>query len=156
MSSKGGWVLAAQALEGNPYDGHTLQSTMDRIFATSGVEPEHAYVDMGYRGHDYEGECQIHVGRRRRGSIAKSLWRWMKRRAAIEPSIGHLKEHRRMERCRLKGTEGDKVNAVLSAAGMNFSKLLTLLGALSSFLLERFVALFASRSPRETIAATAG
>src|SRR5918995_71742 len=130
-SSKGGWVLAAQALEGNPYDGHTLQSTMDRIVARSGVEPEHAYVDMGYRGHDYEGECQIHVGRRRRGSIAKrSLWRWMKRRAAIEPSIGHLQEHRRMERCRLKGTEGDKVNAVLSAAGMNFSKLLTLLGAL--------------------------
>jgi transposase, IS5 family len=84
------------------------------------------------------------------------VWRWMKRRAAIEPSIGHLKEHRRMERCRLKGTEGDKVNAVLSAAGMNFSKLLTLLGALWSFLLERFVALFASRSPRETIAATAG
>ena len=31
VSSKGGWVLAAQALEGNPYDGHTLQSTMDRI-----------------------------------------------------------------------------------------------------------------------------
>ena len=91
------------ALEGNPYDGHTLQSTMDRIVATSGVEPEHAYVDMGYRGHDYEGECQIHVGRRRRGSIAKSLWRWMRRRAAIEPSIGHLKEHRRMERCRLRG-----------------------------------------------------
>ena len=90
----------------------------------AGSNPSTSIVDMGYRGHDYEGECQIHVGRRRRGSIAKSLWRWMKRRAAIEPSIGHLKEHRRMERCRLKGTEGDKVNAVLSAAGMNFSKLL--------------------------------
>src|SRR5215203_4343412 len=156
VSSKGGWVLAAQALEGNPYDGHTLQDTMDRILSITGTEPEHAYVDTGYRGNDYEGECQIHVGRRRRGSIAKSLWRWMKRRAAIEPSIGHLKEHRRMERCRLKGTEGDKVNAFLSAAGMNFSKLLTLLGALWSFLPERFVALCASRSPRETIAATAG
>ena len=56
----------------------------------------------------------------------------------------------------LKGTEGDKVNAVLSAAAMNFSKLLTLLGALWSYFLERFVALFASRSPRETIAPTAG
>lgn len=61
-----------------------------------------------------------------------------------------------MERCQLKGTEGDKVNAVLSAAGMNFSKLLAALGALWSFLLERFVALFASRSPRGNIAATAG
>ena len=82
----------------------------------------------------------------------------MKRRAAIEPSIGHLS--RSTGGCRGAGSQGDalgdKVNAVLSAAGMNFSKLLTLLGALWSFLLERFVALFASRSPRETIAATAG
>jgi IS5 family transposase len=54
----------------------------------------------------------------------------MRRRAAIEPSIGHLKEDRRMERCRLKGAEGDKINAVLSAAAMNFSKLLAALGAL--------------------------
>lgn len=156
VSSKGGWVLAAEALEGNPYDGHTLQSTVDRIVARSGTEPEHVYVDMGYRGHDYEGGCEIHVGRRRRGQVAKSLWRWMKRRAAIEPTIGHLKEDRRMERCRLKGTEGDKVNAVLSAAAMNFSKLLLALGALLSFLLTRLVARFAPRSPRRIPAAAAG
>lgn len=156
VTSKGGWVLAARALEGNPYDGHTLQSTMDWIVAPSGIEPEHVYCDMSYRGHDYEGGCEVHVGRRRRGSIPKALWRWMKRRAAIEPTIGHLKEERRMERCRLKGAEGDKINAVLSAAGMNFSKLLAALGALWSFLLERSVALFAPRSPRGTIAATTG
>ena len=129
---------------------------MDRIVATNGTEPEHVYCDMGYRGHDYEGECEVHVGRRKRGSIAKSLWRWMRRRAAIEPSIGHLKEDRRMERCRLKGTLGDKVNAVLSAAGMNFSKLLAALGALLSFLLTRLVVRFALRSPRRILAAAAG
>ena len=133
VTSKGGWIVAAQALEGNPYDGHTLQGTMDRMVATSGAEPEYAYVDMGYRGHDYEGGCQVHVGRRGRESIPKALWRWMRRRAAIEPSIGHLKEDRRMERCRLKGTLGDKFNAILSAAGMNFAKLLAALGALLSF-----------------------
>lgn len=80
----------------------------------------------------------------------------MKRRAAIEPSIGHLKEDRRMERCRLKGTLGDKVNAVLSAAGMNFSKLLAALGALLSFLVARFVGPVSPRSPRGIIAATVG
>jgi len=48
----------------------------------------------------------------------------MKRRAAIEPGIGHLKREHRMDRCRLKGIEGDQVNAILSAAGMNFGKLL--------------------------------
>lgn len=156
VSSKGGWVLATRALEGNPYDGHTLQSTMERIVSTSGIEPQHVYCDMNYRGHDYDGDCQIHVGRRRRGAMVGSVWRWMRRRAAIEPSIGHLKEHRRMERNRLKGTLGDKLNAILSAAGMNFSKLLAALGALLPFLVARFVAPFSPRSPRGTIAATVG
>jgi IS5 family transposase len=48
----------------------------------------------------------------------------MKRRAAIEPGIGHLKRDHRMDCNRLKGIEGDRVNAILSAAGMNFRKLL--------------------------------
>ena len=47
----------------------------------------------------------------------------MKRRAAIEPGIGHLKREHRMDRNRLKGTDGDKINAILSATGMNFRKL---------------------------------
>ena len=56
-----------------------------------------------------------------------------------------------MERCRLKGTLGDKVNAVLSAAAMNFSKLLAALGALLSFLVARFVgALFRLVRPVES------
>ena len=57
-----GWVLAARLWRAT-YDGHTLQSTMDRIVATSGTEPEHVYCDMGY-GATYEGECEVHVGRR--------------------------------------------------------------------------------------------
>jgi len=48
----------------------------------------------------------------------------MKRRAAIEPGIGHLKREHRMDRCMLKGVEGDSINAILSAAGMNFRKLI--------------------------------
>lgn len=48
----------------------------------------------------------------------------MKRRAAIEPGIGHLKSEHRLERNRLQGTYGNTINAVLSAAAMNFHKLL--------------------------------
>ena len=48
----------------------------------------------------------------------------MKRRAAVEPSIGHLKNEHRLERNRLKGVAGDALNAILSAAAMNFQKLL--------------------------------
>ena len=25
----------------------------------SGVKPQHAYCDLGYRGHDYKGECDV-------------------------------------------------------------------------------------------------
>jgi IS5 family transposase len=48
----------------------------------------------------------------------------MKRRAAVEPGIGHLKQEHRLDRNRLKGVLGDQMNAILSAAGMNFRKLL--------------------------------
>ena len=72
----------------------------------------------------YQGDTAIHVDKRRRGRTAKNLWRWMKRRAAIEPGIGHLKREHRMDRNRLKGGDGDRINALLSAAGMNFAKLL--------------------------------
>lgn len=155
VTSKGGWIVAAKAHEGNPYDGHILASTIDQLLSMSGREPEHVYADMNYRGHDYQGDCQVHVDRRRRGTTPRSVWRWMKRRAAIEPSIGHLKEDRRMERNRLKGTEGDELNAVLSAAGMNFSKLLAALGALRSSLAVRFMTLFVPRSLDRALAATA-
>jgi transposase, IS5 family len=48
----------------------------------------------------------------------------MRRRAAVEPVIGHLKEDHRMRRNYLTGRDGDRINAVLAAAGYNFSLLL--------------------------------
>ena len=48
----------------------------------------------------------------------------LRRRAAIEPTIGHLKSDNRMNRNYLTGQVGDKINAVLSAAGYNLRKLL--------------------------------
>ena len=122
-TSKGGWFLGAMAIHGNPYDGHTLKQALRQVKRVI-REPEHAFVDMGYRGHNYKGDTEVHVDKRRRGRTAKSLWRWMKRRAAIEPGIGHLKREHRMDRNRLQGMDGDRINAILSAAGMNFYKLL--------------------------------
>jgi IS5 family transposase len=54
----------------------------------------------------------------------------MKRRAAIEPVIGHLKAEHRMDRNYLKGPDGDRINAVLAAAGFNFHLLLRWFAAL--------------------------
>lgn len=124
-TSRGGWFVGAKALHGNPYDGHTLKDAIKQVERIT-RRPEHVFVDMGYRGHGYSGQVEVHVDKRRRGRTAKSLWRWMKRRAAVEPGIGHLKREHRMDRNRLKGTLGDRINAILSAAGMNFHKLVRL------------------------------
>jgi IS5 family transposase len=97
---------------------------------------------MGYRGHDYSGPTEVLVDRRGRGSIPKRIWRWMKRRAAVEPTIGHLETDYRLERNRLKGTLGDKLNALFSAAAMNFKKLLSFFLTL---LIRLLSALFSAR-----------
>jgi len=52
-----------------------------------------------------------------------ALRREMKRRAAIEPAIGHLKVERRMDPNYLMGHEGDLVSAVLAATGYDFGLL---------------------------------
>ena len=51
----------------------------------------------------------------------------LKRRQAIEPIIGHLKADHRMDRCHLKGSEGDALHAVLCAAGYNIRWLLRMI-----------------------------
>ncbi len=56
--------------------------------------------------------------------VTKSIRREMRRRAAVEPVIGHVKAEHRMDRIYLKGRDGDGANAVLAAAGYNFSLLI--------------------------------
>ena len=45
-----------------------------------------------------------------------------KRRAAIEPIIGHLKSDHRMQRNYLKGFIGDEINLLLAASAFNLKK----------------------------------
>ena len=45
----------------------------------------------------------------------------------IEPIIGHLKADHRMDRCNLKGSEGDALHAVLCDAGYNIRWLLRMI-----------------------------
>ena len=56
--------------------------------------------------------------------VTAPIRREMRRRVALEPIIGHVKAEHRMGRNYLKGRDGDRINAVLAAAGYNFSLLL--------------------------------
>ena len=63
----------------------------------------------------------------------------MKRRAAVEPIIGHLKAEHRMDRNYLKKRLGDRINAVLAVAGYNFGLLLRWLADLLRVIIRAFV-----------------
>jgi IS5 family transposase len=123
-SAKSNWILGAQAFHGNPYDGHTLGAALAQSQRLTGVAARQAVCDMGYRGHGYEGGCDVQIVRRHRKTLPRAMRRWWKRRSAIEPVIGHVKSESRMDRNRLAGERGDRLNAVLSACGFNLRKLL--------------------------------
>ena len=126
-TSRDNWAIGALALHGAPYDGHTLNNVLDQVKRLTGLQPKEAYCDQGYRGHGYKGETTVHVVDRKRKRFTRSEKRWRKRRAAIEPVIGHLKEEHRLNRNRLKGKEGDRMNVLLAACGWNLRKLLRIL-----------------------------
>jgi len=121
---KGGqFVLHAKALHGNPFDGHTLGPIIADLQKSTGVEVQRIHVDKGYRGHNYPNRFRVWIsGQVRR--VTKTIRREMRRRAAVEPVIGHLKAEHRMGRNHLKGRDGDRSNPVLAAAGFNFHLLL--------------------------------
>jgi IS5 family transposase len=81
------------------------------------------HVDKRYRGHNHPNKYRIWItGQVRRTTVA--IKREMKRRAAVEPIIGHMKAEHRMNRNYLKGRDGDRINAVMAAVGFNFHLLL--------------------------------
>jgi IS5 family transposase len=124
--SRGGqFALHAKALPGNPYDGHTLATIIPDMESTIGNQIEHILADAGYRGHNAPDSHKFRVftaGQKRR--VTPAIKRQMRRRSAIEPVIGHTKGEHRMGRNYLAGEQGDAINAILAAAGYNFSLLL--------------------------------
>lgn len=100
-----GEAYGARSFPGNPYDGDTLEEHWEQTGILTGVAPERMIVDLGYRGRELEGAGVLYKGKRK--TLTPSDWRWLKRRQAAEPTIGHLKAEHRMRRCHLKGQLGD-------------------------------------------------
>jgi len=121
---KEGFVVGMQSCPGNPYDGHTLADQLDQVARLTGQMPKRAHVDKGYKAHGVPPEtCQVLISGSRRG-IDKPLAREMKRRAAVEPEIGHQKSDGKLDRNHLKGSQDDAMSAFLCGAGHNLRKIL--------------------------------
>jgi IS5 family transposase len=68
-SAGGQFVLAAKALPGNPYDGHTLAAVIPDIEQTTGATLMRILTDAGYRGHNAPQPYDLRVytaGQKRR------------------------------------------------------------------------------------------
>lgn len=117
ISHKDGLALSVQALHGNPYDGHTLKEALKDSEKLSGVNITEAFVDKGYKGHNVEG-VEVYISGKRKG-VTAWLHKKIKRRQAIEPQIGHMKNEGKLGRNFLKGRFGDLLNAGLCGVGHN-------------------------------------
>jgi transposase, IS5 family len=127
-TSREGLVIGMNSLPGNPYDGHTLSASIEQARRISAREIDgDIFVDKGYRGHDYKGSATVHVVGRIKKSVHDALSKCKKRRAAIEPEIGHMKNDGLLGRNFLSGALGDMLNAILCGCGHNIRKLLAFL-----------------------------
>lgn len=113
---KSNFVVGIKALPGNSYDGHTLVEALDQVERLTGIRPSHCYLDLGYRGNN-EDRCTVHMARNQKALKTYALRKDMRRRSAIEPIIGHMKSDGLLGRNYLKGSAGDKINAVLCGIG---------------------------------------
>jgi IS5 family transposase len=134
VTNKEGFILGAQGLEGNPYDGHTLQGALDQVTELTGTRPERCYVDRGYRGHGVI-ETKVFLSGQKR-NITPTIKKELKRRSAIEAVIGHQKTEGNLGWNRLRGVLGDKINALMAAIGYNLKLILKALSFLLQILKE--------------------
>ena len=113
----------------NPYDGHTLEPALEQSERLTGVRAKSATCDRAYKGRKEIGGTRIQIpdtpnAKARNAYQKRKLRRDFRRRAAIEPVIGHLKTDHRLGRNFLRGVRGDAVNVVLACAAFNFKRMM--------------------------------
>lgn len=114
-TQKEGLVVGMRSYPGNPYDGHTLDDLLQQAETIGSVGAKTVAVDLGYRGrHGTDAEV-IHRGKK----LSRRQKKRLRRRSALEAMIGHMKNDGLLERCHLKGSEGDALHALLCAVGHN-------------------------------------
>jgi IS5 family transposase len=127
LTKKSGIVVGAMAFEENIYDGHAIEPQLVQVEDLLGRLPETALVDRGCKGRKSILGVNIKIPGSGKGKTAYQKSRdreRFRRRASIEPIIGHIKQDHRMLRNYLKGVEGDMINTPLAGAAFNMMKML--------------------------------
>ncbi len=121
-----GVITAIKRVEGNSHDSNTLKESLaqsERVRKLiGGTRPIIAGTDRGFRGKTEVSGTQIMIPKNRKESsrylqeVARKRFR---ARAAIEPTISHLKRNHSLGLNFLKGVAGDIHNALLAGVGYN-------------------------------------
>ena len=139
-------ITAIKTFEGNPHDSKTIKPLLEQAEQNDLTVPQEVIYDRGGRGAKKIGETVISTPdnrplKRDSDYERRKKRKKFRRRAAIEPVIGHLKTDFRMGQNYLHGASSPQINAFLAATGWNFKKMMLQLKKEAFFVL-RFIQLF--------------
>lgn len=121
-------ILSIESFEGNPHDSNTIEPLLDQMKRNLEYLPREVVYDRGGIGKGRINEVIITTPRPGKKSDSQYQKRKnrnkFRRRAAIEPVIGHLKSDFRMAQNYLHGKASPKINAMLAATGWNLKKMM--------------------------------
>lgn len=139
-SAKSLVITAITSFSGNPHDSKTIAPLLEQCKRNHHFVPKEVVYDRGGKGQKQIGDTLIATpdGRplKRDSAYQKRKKRKkFRRRAAIEPVIGHLKSDLRMGANYLHGADSPEINAMLAATGWNLKKMMRKLHKEALFLL---------------------
>jgi IS5 family transposase len=127
---KNGFVVTHQEYDYNVGDNTTLEAAVCGWEAATGQVPKNLGADRSYHLPEYSDKVNEvkriaipSLGKKKHPDSHKKYFKKLQRkRAAIEPVISHLKQDHRMDRCRYKGFEGDRINVSMAVTAWNLRK----------------------------------
>ena len=121
-------ILSVESFKGNPHDSHTIEPLLNQMENNLDYKPQKVVYDRGGRGKSKIKGVSIATPSKPLKSDSpaqrQAKRKKFRRRAAIEPVIGHLKTDFRMGQNYLHGEKSPKINAMLAATGGNIKKMM--------------------------------
>jgi len=127
---KNGFIVSHELLWTNKSDTQLLRPAIQNWKEATGKLPRQINADRGYSQNEKGTLKQVPklcIPKNGKAPHPESKKSWFKKgqslRAGIEAVIGHLKQDHRINRCRYKGTTGDRINLCLGCLAWNLRKM---------------------------------
>lgn len=122
-------ITAIKSFKGNPHDSKTIEPLLTQMQTNFNHTPQEVIYDRGGKGQKQIGNTKVSTPdykplKRDSEYQRRNKRKKFRRRAAIEPVIGHLKSQYRMGQNYLSGSNSSQMNAFLAAAGWNLKKMM--------------------------------